>query len=641
MRVRNASAAARLLLVVMLLAGGLIPGLQAPGEPVTAAPDATALKARANDGGKRGDRNHDRKKPDNGKKRNRGSKNTPRDLDADLIAAEKAKSVAGLECGGLIEIRVGDRVYCTHGDDPRAISGPASEGARVGAESVSAPVPPVLCLDDGESGPRVQLVYVRRNDRASRLPELLPTFRRLAAEMDLIFNQSAQKTGGTLRVRYLTDANCQVDVEELAVNPPSLQGFGSLIQKMQYAGYNDLDRKYLMLVDDRVFCGVGTYAGGQLADNRVTESHDFTGYARVDTPCWDAGSMAHELSHTLGAVQSSAPNTSRGGHCVDEWDVMCYSDEPYRPRMRILCDDGTQDFRLDCGNDDYFAANPRPGSYLARHWNTARSRYLTDGPEIPCVDAASEPDDAYWYWFWDVPMREVPVDTDEPRAFCQEPGDTDWVLFEADAGTSYAIETRDLAPGVDTQLVLYRGFEEQGWNGMDQFGLNDDRAEGDPSSRITFTAPSAASFLVGIANAGEGAGPDQTYNLSIETLAAAGTFFLDLSRTRGKPGAEFTLSARGLTPATTVKVWWQGRGRTTRLGDLTADDAGTATATYRVPKGSDPRVYQVEALASDGLAAAAAFKVLGDNEGKGKAQAKGKGKGKGQGKGKKDGRGRE
>ena len=630
MRVRNASAAARLLLVVMLLAGGLLPGLQAPGVPGDPASRAAPLMAKKDAG--RGDRNHGRQQKDKntGQKRHRGSGNAPRQLDAERIAAAKAKSVAGLACGDLIEIRVEDRVYCTHGEDPRIIAGTASADGRVGVES-AAPAPPVLCLDDGQSGPRVQLVYVRRNDRPSRLSELLPTFRRLAAEMDLIFNTSAQKTGGTLRIRYVTDANCQVDVDEVVAAPPSLQGFGSLIQKMEQAGYDDLDRKYVMLVDDRVYCGVGTYAGGQLADNRVTESHDFTGYARVDAPCWDPGTMAHELSHTLGAVQTSAPNTSRGGHCIDEWDVMCYSDEPYEPRMRYVCQDGAQDFRLDCGNDDYFAANPRPGSYLARHWNTARSRYLTEGPEVPCVDAAAEPDDAYWYWFWSVPMPMFAVDTAEPRAFCQEPGDTDWVLFEAEAGTAYAVETRGLAPGVDTQLAVYRGFEEQGWNGMDEFGVNDDRADGDPSSRVTFTSPSRSTFLVGVANAGEAAGPDQTYVLSVEELPAAGTFFLDLSRTRGKPGGEFTVSARGLTPATTVKVWWQGRGRTIRLGDLTTDESGMAAATYRVPGGSDPRVYQVEALASDGLAATAAFRVLDDGKPHGKGKGKGSGKKRGRG----------
>ena len=139
-----------------------------------------------------------------------------------------------------------------------------------------------------------------------------------------------------------------------------------------------------MLVDDSVFCGVGTFNGGNHADEPDTQAHNFTGYARVDSPCWDSGTMAHELSHTLGAVQYSAPHTSGGAHCIDEWDVMCYSDSPFYPQMQYLCNDSTQEFRLDCHDDDYFAAQPAPGSYLSQHWNMANSPYLITGQGPTC-----------------------------------------------------------------------------------------------------------------------------------------------------------------------------------------------------------------------------------------------------------------
>ena len=44
--------------------------------------------------------------------------------------------------------------------------------------------------------------------------------------------------------------------------------------------------------------------------------------------CWVDTVAAHELLHTLGAVQASAPNATDYGHCTDEWDVMCYRDGP-------------------------------------------------------------------------------------------------------------------------------------------------------------------------------------------------------------------------------------------------------------------------------------------------------------------------
>jgi hypothetical protein len=647
-RTRHAPIVARLLLALVLLASGLAPLLQTSGDPLSSSSTGSVVGAKGKDKhtgdarGKRPDRpdrqtgrGEDHRQA--GTQRDGGLKGAPPELDAAAIASENAESVAGLECGEFDAVRTDDRVYCTHGEDPPVIAGdPDAEGAAMPRS-----VPSVLCLDDGVSGPRVQLVYVRRNDRPSRYAELQPNFRRFAAEMDLIFNQSARKTGGTLRVRYVTDANCQVDVQELVVAPPSLDRFGTLIQKMESAGYDELDRKYLMLVDERIFCGVATYAGGRHADKPNSQSHDFTGYARVDIPCWDAGSMAHELSHTLGAVQLSAPNTSGGGHCIDEWDVLCYSDQPFKPRMRTICEDGTQDFRLDCGNDDYFAANPAAGSYLSRHWNLARSRYLTDGPEIACADAAHEPDDAYWYWFWDVPMRKFEVGASEQHAFCQEPGDTDWIRFDGKAGVSYQIETTALAPGVDTRLVLYRGFVEQGWREMDQFAVNDNRAEGDLSSAIVFTAPSEGSYLVGVSDAGNEVGPEQTYTLSVWESASPGSFHLSISRTRGKPKSTFALTARGLAPGGTLKVWWEGQDKSRPLGELTAGADGSASAVYRVPDNADSRIYQVEAVSSDGRAASADFRVLsasGKGDGKAKGQDKNRGKAKQRGKGKKRGR---
>ena len=343
MRVASAGARARLVLILMLLvatiAGSVSPTAAPVGSPAESVSAAKSRDTKSDDASRR-DRRGSR---DNNQRR---ARRAPAALDAGRIAAANAATIEALECGDLIAIPVGDRVYCTHGEDPE----PPVPGARENAgraESAPGPLPRALCLDDGVSGHRVQIVYVHRNDRPNRLGELLTRFRRLAAEMDLIFDQSAGKTGDSLRVRYATDAQCNVDVDALAASPSSLKSFGGLLRRMKSAGYDDLDRKYLMLVDDRVFCGVGTFAGGAQADNRDTEAHDFTGYARVDLPCWDAGSMAHEISHTLGAVQYSSPHTSRGGHCIDEWDVMCYSDEPHKPAMQFLCKAGLQDFRLD------------------------------------------------------------------------------------------------------------------------------------------------------------------------------------------------------------------------------------------------------------------------------------------------------
>jgi hypothetical protein len=347
--------------------------------------------------------------------------------------------------------------------------------------------------------------------------------------------------------------------------------------------------------------------------------------------------MAHELSHTLGAVQYSAPHTSGGAHCIDEWDVMCYSDTPYYPHMQYLCQDSSQEFRLDCHDDDYFAAVPAAGSYLSRHWNEASSPYLTSGQGPICADAGLEPDDAYWYSYWDAPMPNYPLGESQARAFCEEPGDTDWALFQAKGGTAYRIETTNLAGGVNTQLVVYRGYEEHGWEGMTQLAANDDRAPGDPSSLITFTAPADGSFLVGVAEAGEQAGFDKTYTLTIQEAAEGSGLPMTLSRTTARRGAQFTATVSGLTPGATATFWWTRGEEETQLGTATAGGDGGVMGSFKVPGNASRGEYHVEMTASDGAGATATLKVVGGNDGKqgkhGNAKKKHKHKHKKHGKG--------
>jgi hypothetical protein len=98
---------------------------------------------------------------------------------------------------------------------------------------------------------------------------------------------------------------------------------------------------------------------------------------------WPEG-MLHEVSHTLGAVNYSAPHTSAGaegprGHCTDGYDVMCYADgpSPTVPYTTTTCPQIAGSAGLvqtyDCGGDDYFNPSPASGSYLDTHWNLYNS----------------------------------------------------------------------------------------------------------------------------------------------------------------------------------------------------------------------------------------------------------------------------
>jgi hypothetical protein len=126
--------------------------------------------------------------------------------------------------------------------------------------------------------------------------------------------------------------------------------------------------------------------------------------AAVDGACiaglqWsqDGGGMvaAHELGHTLGAVQNHAPYSNNHGHCVDEWDVMCYDDGSGR-KMTYRCGkagagpSNPYDRLLDCGMNTYFNPKPKADSYLATHWNIAKSSYLAT-TEPPRWDRLARP----------------------------------------------------------------------------------------------------------------------------------------------------------------------------------------------------------------------------------------------------------
>ena len=267
---------------------------------------------------------------------------------------------------------------CTHGPDmtppPLDIVGSgALAGPPVTASSV-------ICEGDGVSGKRVQMMYVRSEDAPDRYDEYVESFRKLAIELDLIFDASAHATGGHRHVRYVTDDDCQAVILNVVVPASANDSFRGTILAIRELGYNDPDRKYLMLTDANVYCGIATV----IADTRPTpdnRNNHQPGYARVDNGCWRHSVAAHELVHLFGGVQTNAPNTSGGWHCVDEWDLMCYSDSPFYPSMEYICP-VTSQWLLDCNHDDYYHTNPPAGSYLATNWNVANSAFLIDRDEV-------------------------------------------------------------------------------------------------------------------------------------------------------------------------------------------------------------------------------------------------------------------
>ncbi|MCM2417093.1 RICIN domain-containing protein [Streptomyces sp. RKAG293] len=255
---------------------------------------------------------------------------------------------------------------------PPASTGTTGTAAKSAAAQDAASA--VICDGDGSTGNRVQVVYAH-GPGANRFAEYLPSFKKWAHDSDVIYNASATETGGVRHIRYVTESDCTVAVLNLEVPASAMQDFSATNQALAAQGLNRRDRKYMIFADSNVYCGIGSFAGDE-RPGPENSSNFGPSYGRTDSGCWGGSTPAHELGHNLGAVNNSAPHTSRGGHCVDEWDIMCYSDTPYYPQMQIHCPNRSSDDRLDCNHDDYFNTNPQPGSYLTTHWNIANNQFL-------------------------------------------------------------------------------------------------------------------------------------------------------------------------------------------------------------------------------------------------------------------------
>lgn len=346
----------------------------------------------------------------------------PRDQpDRGLIYSGLRRAGADSPCRGGYEIvsrrrDVADprRRGCTHGPDPvpadvdlRPGQDPTfrrDETSPSGAGIADAAAPGTVgCYGNGTDGYRVQLVYAREATSRDRYPEYEARFREWAARVDDIFNASAAKTGGIRHVRYVTDGQCRPTIERITLPAGAVNDFADTLDELDVRGFDRVDRKYLIWVDTTKarYCGIATTWDDLTANttpgiNANNGNPDYGPFAaRIDTRCWGQrhSTEAHELLHTFGGVlgwsnpAQAPPHATRGGHCTDESDRLCYADaEPgvFKPdgtatSLQFLCP-ATHEVLLDCGNDDYYSTNPPAGNWLATHWNSANSAWLARTP---------------------------------------------------------------------------------------------------------------------------------------------------------------------------------------------------------------------------------------------------------------------
>ncbi|MGH8972050.1 MAG: Calx-beta domain-containing protein [Acidimicrobiia bacterium] len=330
---------------------------------------------------------------------------------AESVSAGGSGRTAADPCPGQQQIvQRGGYVSCTHGSDPelpepplparlelaRGLRQPAGNIITEPPEAFATPVPApvtrgVHCYGDGTDGNRAELIYARPSDHPDRFAQVLPSIRRWAAEVETVFSESAGRFGAVRHVRFVTDKDCDLVVQNLVMASTADDTFENTVAELRARGFDRPTRKYLVWMDSDIICGLGeNYLDDTSSQSNANNGRRVPGQvSRTDAPCWGRGASghsteAHEFLHTLGGVQASAPNASLNGHCLDESDLMCYADAKIL-QTRDVCD-VNHEAVLDCGDDDYFNPSPEPGTYLASHWNTAHSSFLAHDEGIPAID---------------------------------------------------------------------------------------------------------------------------------------------------------------------------------------------------------------------------------------------------------------
>jgi hypothetical protein len=169
----------------------------------------------------RAERKYDPNRVDREQARKRADHQTGNDRDR--LGSERAESPDKF-CENLriLDLPAGD--VCTHGPDPAPPGLEADEPVRrLSVQAASQEMAGIDCDGDGQSGYRVQVLYVRGSDVASRYTQYLNSIRGWAGEADQIFQASAAETGGNRNLRFVQDADCRPLVPEVVVSSASMQ----------------------------------------------------------------------------------------------------------------------------------------------------------------------------------------------------------------------------------------------------------------------------------------------------------------------------------------------------------------------------------------------------------------------------------
>lgn len=221
---------------------------------------------------------------------------------------------------GLFEVEVPGGDLLTHGPDPLALRTRRSEtrATSFGFGLGDAERPPVCATDFYQ-----HVLYARSETAPDRYAQAVPQIRSSIRRMNAVLNRDAADSGGGS-----ADYKVLCQAGEIRVDALTAPGsdFESIVTAAKSAGFDAPNADYTIFSDERAgYCGIASYQADERLLN-LNRSNNGGGYAVTYRDCWLTETPMHENGHNQGAVQYLAPNsTGTGGHCYDEFDVMCYS----------------------------------------------------------------------------------------------------------------------------------------------------------------------------------------------------------------------------------------------------------------------------------------------------------------------------
>lgn len=227
------------------------------------------------------------------------------------------------------------------------------------------------------------VLYGRPSGSTDRLSSVRPQIVSAIRRMNAVLNEDSLESGGpTADYKVLCNENGTIRIDSFT---STANDFQSIVTSAQTAGYLASNADYSIFYDANGgnICGIASFSRDEsLSENNANNTG--RDYAVTYEPCWDGRTPMHENGHNQGAVQASAPDsTGSGGHCNDDYDVMCYSPDGGDKNQGgtvLRCLDR---IHFDCDHDSYFDARPEEGEYLASNWNigSTLNRFIVFGTD--------------------------------------------------------------------------------------------------------------------------------------------------------------------------------------------------------------------------------------------------------------------